>query len=68
MRKVDIRMILRMVNDLDYAEVKFPVSKKIIAKLNRKKAFALMYFVMKMVWPNLFIYQMKNLKIAWSYD
>ena len=68
MRKVDIRMILRMVNDLDYAEVKFPVSKKVIAKSNRKKAFALMYFVMKMVWPNLFIYQMKNLKIAWSYD
>ena len=31
----------RMVNDLDYADVKFPVSEKIL--------FALMYFVMKII-------------------
>ena len=37
-----------MVNNLDYVDIKFPVSKKIIVKLKRKIIFVLMYFVMKM--------------------
>ena len=36
--------------------------KKIIGKLNRKTTFPLMYFVVKIVWFILFIYQIKNLK------
>ena len=39
-----------MVNDLHYENIKFPVyRKKIIARLNKKNIFALMYFVMKMI-------------------
>ena len=38
-----------MVNDLDYVDIKFPVSKKIIVRLKRKIIFALMCFVMKMI-------------------
>ena len=56
-----------MVNDLDYKDIEFPVLKKIIVELHRKIIFALMYFVMKMVWLILSIYQMKNLKIVWIY-
>ena len=37
-----------MINDLDYAGIKLPVSKQIIAKLKEKTIFALMCFVMKM--------------------
>ena len=47
----------RMVNDLDYADVKFPVSEKIL--------FALMYFVMKIIWFILLMYHIKTLRIAW---
>ena len=39
-----------MINDLDYAGIKFPVSKKEYCKIERKEIiFALMYFVMKMI-------------------
>ena len=38
-----------MINDLDYEGIKFLVSKKIIAELNNKTIFALMYFVMKII-------------------
>ena len=37
-----------MANNLDYENIKFPVSKNIIKKLKRKIIFALMYFIMKM--------------------
>ena len=55
-----------MVNDLDYEEIEFPVSRKDYLRLN-KKMFALMCFVMKMIWFILFMYQIKNLRIAWIY-
>ena len=56
-----------MVNDLDYKHIKCPVSKKILARLKRKIIFALLCFVMKIIWFILFIYQKKNLKIVWVY-
>ena len=40
----------KMINDLYYEGIKFPVSKKILARLKRKTIFALMYFVMKMIY------------------
>ena len=46
----------KMVNDLDYEVIDFPV----LARLNKKIIFALMYFVMKIIWFILFMYQMKN--------
>ena len=53
-----------MINDLDYEGIKFPVSKKIILELKDKPIFSFMYFVMKIIWLILFIYQIKNLKIV----
>ena len=38
-----------IVNDLDYADVKFPVSKKIVITLKIKMIFVSMRFIMKMV-------------------
>ena len=54
-----------MISDLDYEWIKFPVSKKIIAKLKDKKIFELMCFVMKMDWLIMVMYQIKNLEIVW---
>ena len=54
-----------MINDLDYEGIKFPVSKKNIAKLKDKTIFALISFVIKMDRLILFIYQIKNLEIVW---
>ena len=48
-----------MVNDLDYAYIKFPVCNK------KKITFALMYFVM--IWFILFMYQTKKLRNIWIY-
>ena len=45
MQKADIRM----VNDLDYVDVKFPVSKKDYSRTEQKITFWIC-FVMKMVW------------------
>ena len=56
-----------MVSDLDYVDIKFPVSKKNYINIEQKNSFALMYFVMKMIWFVLFIYQIKTLKITWLY-
>ena len=53
-----------MINHLDYEEIKFPISKKIIAEFKGKTILALMYSVMKMVWLILFIYEITNLKIV----
>ena len=52
----------KMINELDYEEIKFPVSKKDFAELKNKIIFALIYSVMKII---LFMYQIKNLKIVW---
>ena len=38
-----------MANDLDYKDIKFPVSKKDYKKLNKKTIFTLMSFVMKVI-------------------
>ena len=53
-----------MINDLDYEGIKYPVSKKTIVELKDKPIFSFMYFVMKIIWFILFIYQIKNLKIV----
>ena len=36
-----------MINDLDYEDIKFPVSAKDSGKIEKKTIFALMCFVMK---------------------
>ena len=56
-----------MVNDLDYEGIKFTFLKMILVKLKRKSIFALMSFVMKIVWLILFTYNMKIFKIVWIY-
>ena len=57
----------KMVNNLDYAGTEIPVSKKDYSKIEQKIIFALMYFVMKMMWFILFMYQLKNLRNVWIY-
>ena len=37
-----------MIDDLDYEDIKFPVSVKDSGKIEKKTIFALMCFVMKM--------------------
>ena len=39
----------KIINNLDYGVIKFPVSKKFTARLKRKTAFALVCLVLKMV-------------------
>ena len=41
--------------------------KKILARLKRKIIFALVCFVMKIIWCIRFMYQIKNLKTVWIY-
>ena len=57
----------KIVSDLLYMGIKFPVSKKILVELNRKITFALMYFVMKIVQLILSMYRIKKLKIVLTY-
>ena len=45
----------KMVNNLDYAVTEIPVSKKDYSKIEQKIIFALIYFVMKMMWFILFM-------------
>ena len=55
-----------MVNDLDYEEIEFPVSKnKDFAKIGKKNNIWINIFVMKIVWFILFIYQTINLEVIW---
>ena len=57
-----------MVNDLDYEGIEFPVSIKDYCKIEKKKKIlALVYFVMKIIWSILLLYQIKNLKTVWIY-
>ena len=44
----------KMISDLDYESIKFPISKKDYSNIEQKIGFALMYFVMKMIWLILF--------------
>ena len=37
-----------MANNLDYKDIKFPVSKKDYKKIEQKNNICIMYFVMKM--------------------
>ena len=55
----------KLANDLDYDGVGFPVREKILARLKRKKIFALLCIVMKIGWFFQFTFQIKNLKIRW---
>ena len=57
----------KIVSNLDYSDIKCPVSKKITATLNKRIIFALMYFVMEMIRCILFKYQIKNLRNVWIY-
>ena len=56
-----------MVNGLDYGGIKFPVPKRAMVELKRRIVSALMCLVMKMVWFIQSMYQIKNLKIVWTY-
>ena len=55
-----------MVNNLEYEGVEFLIARK--ANSNIEKMFVLMYFVMKIIWFILFIYQIKNLKALWIFS
>ena len=46
----------RMVNDLDYVDINFLSLERIIVRLNKNMTFALLYFVMKMIWFILLMY------------
>ena len=48
-----------MVNDLRCEGIEFPVSKKDFNKIEKKVIFVLMYFIMKITWFILFMYQIK---------
>ena len=39
----------KMINDLDYEGIKFPVSKKDFSNIEKKRIFAIMYFLKKMI-------------------
>ena len=62
-RKPDKEMVL----SLDYKDIKFPVSKKVIIKLRRKTTLILTYFDMKISTRIQFIDKGENLKITWNY-
>ena len=55
----------KLVNDLIMMELGFLFHKKILARLKRKTAFALMYFVMEISWFFESTIQIKNLKARW---
>ena len=51
-----------MVNDLDYESNELLDSKKDFGRIEKENKFALMCFLMKIIWFILFIYQIKKLK------
>ena len=58
----------KMVNSLDYGNIKLRVYKKrITVKLKRSIISALMYLAMEMNWFTQFMFQIKKLKIIWIY-
>ena len=48
-----------MVHDLDYVEIKFPVSKRDYSRIEKKNNISINVFC--------FMYQMKDLRIVWIY-
>ena len=54
-----------LVNKLDNDGIEFPVREKILARLKRKRTFALMCFVMKTNWFFKIMFHVKNLKTRW---
>ena len=56
----------KMVNDLDYVNIKFPVSKKDYSKIEQKNSICISVFCYE-IWFLLFIYQIKVLKTIWIY-
>ena len=57
----------KLVNDLNYHGIKFPVLENDFSKIETKKTFASMFFVKKINQPFQFTFQVKNLKIQWIY-
>ena len=55
-----------MVINLEHEGVEFLIARKANSNIE-KKMFVLMYFVMKIIWFILFIYQIKNLKALWIF-
>ena len=56
-----------MVNNFNYKDIEFLLSKKIIVKLSKKFMFALMNFAIKIIWFILLIHQIENLNTVWIY-
>ena len=56
----------KVVNDLDYVNIKFPVSKKDYSKIEQKNSICISVFCYE-IWFLLFIYQIKVLKTIWIY-
>ena len=56
----------KMVNDLDYVNIKFPVSKKDYSKIELKNSICISVFCYE-IWFLLFIYWIKGLKTIWIY-
>ena len=56
-----------MVINLEHEGVEFLIARKANSNIEKKKMFVLMYFVMKIIWFILFIYQIKNLKALWIF-
>ena len=52
----------KLVNDLDYDRVEFPVQEKDFNKIEKRIIFPLTCFVMKISWVFQFTFKIKNLK------
>ena len=57
----------KLVNNLNYDEVKFPVREKDFSKIGKRTTFALMCFVTKISWFFQFTFHITNLKTRWIY-
>ena len=55
----------KLVKDLDYDGIDFPVQEKILVRLKKRTTFASMYFVTKIGWFFQNTFQIKNLKTQW---
>ena len=59
------KMDRKGINNLDYGDIKFPVSKKNYSKTEKKNSIYINVFgYAKMVWFIQFMYHMKNVKIV----
>ena len=55
----------QIISGLDYSDLKFPVSNRIMVKLKRRIVSALMCLVMRMIRLIQSMYWLKNSNIAW---